>query len=77
MFWTCSGHVPKKFWGSKMKFFQKVWGMFGLYFGIIRGVCDEVKKAQRKKTKLSKMTAGYCKLRKKIRLNQIRRPFIA
>ena len=37
-FWTCSGHVPKKFGGSKMKFFQKVLGTFGLCFGIIPGV---------------------------------------
>ena len=37
-FWTCSGHVPKKFGGSKMKFFQKVLRTFGLCFGIIRGV---------------------------------------
>ena len=37
-FWTCSGHVPKKFRGSKMKFFQKVLGAFGLSFGIIGGV---------------------------------------
>ena len=37
-FWTCSGQV----WGSKMKFFQKVLGMFGLSFGIIGGVRDEV-----------------------------------
>ena len=34
MFRTC----PKKFWGSKMKFFQKVLGVFGLSFGIIGGV---------------------------------------
>ena len=38
IFWTCSRHVPKKFWGSNMKFFQKVLGTFGLSFGIIGGV---------------------------------------
>ena len=37
-FWTCSGQV----WGSKMKFFQKVLGMFGLSFGIIGGVWEGV-----------------------------------
>ena len=37
-FLTCSGHVPKKFGGSNMKFFQKVLGTFGLCFGIIAGV---------------------------------------
>ena len=29
IFLTCSGHVPKKFGGSKMKFFQKVLGTLG------------------------------------------------
>ena len=38
IFWTCSGHVPKQFGGSNMKFFQKVLGTFGLCFGIIPGV---------------------------------------
>ena len=37
-FWTCSGHVPEKFGGLKIKFFQKVSGAFGLCFGIIPGV---------------------------------------
>ena len=49
MFGTCSGHVPKENGGSKIKFFQKGVGMFGLYFGIIRGVCDEVKKCFQKR----------------------------
>ena len=30
--------ISKFVGGSKVKFFQKVLGMFGLYFGIIRGV---------------------------------------
>ena len=29
MLQTCFGHVPKKFWGSKMTFFQKFWGPLG------------------------------------------------
>ena len=37
-FWTCSWHVPKKFGGSKIKFFQKVSGTFGLCVGTIPGV---------------------------------------
>ena len=45
MFWSCSGHVPDKFWGSKISFFQKVLGTFGLYFGIIGGVYGEVGKS--------------------------------
>ena len=25
-FWSCSGHVPDKFWGSKLRFFPKSFG---------------------------------------------------
>merc|ERR1711965_744401 len=41
-FWTCSGHVPQKFGGSKMKFSPKVSGTFGLCFGIIPGVKNHI-----------------------------------
>ena len=48
--YRCFRHVLDMFktkGGSKIKFFQKVCGAFGLSFGIIGGVRDEVLKSKK------------------------------